>query len=100
MDCLPGVSISECSDESEAVLKLAAMKHALIVLDVTSLRGRARLASQYWRLTAPDMQQILVHVNAAPLSYLGRGEWHGVTHCSWSDMPEPLLNWARHQHKT
>jgi hypothetical protein len=53
------------------------------------------VASQYWRLTAPDMQQILVHDDVAILSFLGRGEWHGVAHCSWSDMPAPLLSWAQ-----
>jgi hypothetical protein len=97
--CLAGVRISECADPSDALLKLAATRHALIVLDIASCGESTRMASQYWRLTAPDMEQILVHVDTASMARHGENSAFGVTHCVWSDMPGPLLTWARRYRK-
>jgi hypothetical protein len=80
---------------SEALLRVAALKHALIMLDLASCGHRAAVASQYWQLTAPDMQQMLMHDDTTLLSRLDETEWPSAVHCSWSDMPGPLLNWVQ-----
>lgn len=92
---LPGVRISECSDMSEALFRVAAQKHDLIVLDVASCGTRERLASQYWQLTAPNMQQVLVHDDAVRLLHLEEADWPDVVHCSWREIPGSLLSWAQ-----
>lgn len=105
---LPGVRVSSCNDTSEALLRLAATRHALVVLDVASCDGHAQLASEYWRLTDPDMHQLLVYPSLDLVPAAQRAAWRGqpgaagshnlgqgITHCSWYDMPETMVTWAQ-----
>lgn len=90
---LPEVIVSECNDTSDALWRLAATKHDLAVLDVASCGEQAHVASQYWRLTAPDMQQLLVYEDSAALSR-GGGAGFDLAPCHWGEMPAPLMRWA------
>jgi hypothetical protein len=90
---LPEVIVSECNDNSDALWRLAATKHDLLVLDVASCGEQAHVASQYWQLTAPDMQQILIYEDAAALSHVGGSDFD-LARCHWNEMPAPLMRWV------
>jgi hypothetical protein len=90
---LPEVIVSECNDSSDALWRLAATKHDLVVLDVASCGEQAHVASQYWRLTAPDMQQLLIYEDSVALPH-GGGSDFDLERCHWNEMPVLLMRWV------